>query len=96
MDAYRTDDYQSKLQFQSNDFYLLGSTWQLKGKIQLLIKSSILLIKGKITSVENHPSRPTNESDRSIHLELVLRDPDQGEKKEIEYLILKSPKVSLI
>lgn len=76
MNAYRTDDYQAKLQFQSNDFYLLGSTWQLRGKI---------------TSVENHPSRPTNDSDRSIQLSLRLRDPEGDIKKEVEYLIMKAP-----
>jgi len=76
LSAFRTDNYQSKLQFESEEFQLLGSAWQLKGKI---------------TCVENHPSRPTNESDRSIHLELKLRDAVCDEQKEIEYLIMKSP-----
>ena len=33
LSAFRTDNYQSKLQFESDDFHLLGSTWQLKGKV---------------------------------------------------------------
>ena len=39
--------------------------------------------EGKITSVENHPSRPTNDSDRSIHLELIVNDMTL-EKVELE------------
>ena len=31
LSAFRTDNYQSKLQFESEEFHLLGSTWQLKG-----------------------------------------------------------------
>ena len=59
------------------------------------LKSDSFFHLGKITCVENHPSRPTNESDRSIHLELKLRDAVCEEQKEIEYLIMKSPGVSL-
>lgn len=45
--------------------------------------------------MENHPSRPTNDSDRSIQLSLRLRDPEGDMKKEVEYMIMKAPGVSL-
>ena len=44
--------------------------------------------------MENHPSRPTNDSDRSIQLSLRLRDPEGDMKKEVEYMIMKAPGVS--
>ena len=47
-------------------------------------------------SVENQPSRPTNDTDRSVHMELRLRDPDADFTKQIEYLLIKAPGVRII
>ena len=53
LSAFRTDNYQSKLQFESEEFQLLGSAWQLKGNHWIRKRECDLPWKEKVCGTLN-------------------------------------------
>ena len=53
LSAFRTDNYQSKLQFESEEFQLLGSAWQLKGNHWIRERECDLPWKEKVCGTLN-------------------------------------------
>jgi hypothetical protein len=72
---YRTDDFVTKLFYETNRFHLLGQTWS---------------IKAFISAVENHPSNPTCAADRKLSFRLYLKSKITA-PVDVEVLLLRAP-----
>ncbi|XP_076824461.1 zinc finger TRAF-type-containing protein 1-A-like isoform X1 [Clavelina lepadiformis] len=72
---YRTDDFVTKLFYESNRFHLLGQTWA---------------VKAFVTAVEQHPSNPTLSAERGLTYQLLLKS-KISEPLEIDILLLRAP-----
>nr|NP_001123341.1 zinc finger protein (TRAF/RING)-4 [Ciona intestinalis]FAA00142.1 TPA: zinc finger protein [Ciona intestinalis] len=72
---YRTDDFVTKLFYESNRFHLLGQTW---------------ILKAYVSAVENHPSNPTVSAERRLTCQLFLKS-KITDPLEVDILLLRAP-----
>uniref|UniRef100_H2YQ04 RING-type domain-containing protein n=1 Tax=Ciona savignyi TaxID=51511 RepID=H2YQ04_CIOSA len=72
---YRTEDFVTKLFYESNRFHLLGQTWTLKAYV---------------SAVERHPSNPTVSAERKLTCQLFLKS-KVSEPLEVDILLLRAP-----
>lgn len=73
LSAYRTDNYQSKLQFESEEFHLLGSMWQLKGN-HWIKREMRLTLKRRLCRGTLNFGAKNDLSDSGVHIYHLILD----------------------